>query len=172
MSTPKVDWIVLHNGRALCQRCGESHPFNELMPMPMPVVLKLMEGYAEVHQHCKPGTVTYSLPVPSGGTIEQRAQRWIENGHRGMSSETIYGHMTGRSICRHPSPPWDPSDFGRCRELLDLIPEWRARIAEMATVHGWERLALAWDELDAFWNEECTKKMAPKLYARMQELTR
>lgn len=50
---------------------------------------------------------------------------------------------------------------------------WRNRIGEMRSVPGWAKLVDAWDELEALYLEEVPKGTgrAPKLYARMRELT-
>ena len=44
-------------------------------------------------------------------------------------------------------------------------------MAEMSAVPGWERLAGAWPELTAIYLEELPTGNAPKLYARIKELT-
>ncbi len=83
--------------------------------------------------------------------------------------------MTGGDL---GNPPWDPSDFTRCQRVLKLIPDGLARIGEVAKAFPkskpWTRLAVAWPELDKIWSDEEMRadRMAPKLYARMQELTR
>lgn len=74
--------------------------------------------------------------------------------------------------------PWDPSDFTRCQRVLALIPNGKARIGEVAEAFpkskAWARLARAWPELDKLWSDEegRSDRMAPKLYARLTELTR
>lgn len=73
--------------------------------------------------------------------------------------------------------PWDPSDFARCRGVLLLIPNGIDRIGEVAAKYPtpqWQALAAAWPELEALFVEESkrTDKIAPKLYARMGELTK
>ena len=69
------------------------------------------------------------------------------------------------------SPPVDPSDFGRCFRLLELIPRWRKRMPEMAAIGGgWEALVPVWGELEALYREELPSRRAPKLYQRMSDL--
>jgi hypothetical protein len=83
--------------------------------------------------------------------------------------------MTGGDL---GNPPWDPSDFTRCQRVLALIPSGKCRIGEVAKAFPkskvWARLATAWPELDKLWSDEEMRadRMAPRLYARMQELTR
>ncbi|MEL3893148.1 hypothetical protein [Pseudomonas aeruginosa] len=51
--------------------------------------------------------------------------------------------------------PSDPSDLGRCLRLLELVPEWKARISEMA-IHGreWAALVSHWEELHQLMDDE------------------
>lgn len=118
---------------------------------------------------------------------EQRVILWLLLGRTGISSKTIVYALTGIniesfikrgvSIMIFDQPrfdvPWDPSDFRRCHLLLELFPEWRARLPEVAEKFPkWKPLVDAWDELESLYAEEITRKdgTAPKLYARMKEL--
>lgn len=65
-----------------------------------------------------------------GKPVEQRALFWALSGDTGISSEAIAKHMTGSGKSRM-QPPSDKSDRGRCIRLLELIPEWIARLNEM-----------------------------------------
>lgn len=64
-------------------------------------------------------------------SIESRALFWALSGDTGNSSRTIAGHMTGNPTESHMMPPSDADDRGRCIRLLELIPEWIARLPEM-----------------------------------------
>lgn len=58
--------------------------------------------------------------------------------------------MLGAAQDRKPlSYPYDAADFGRCFRLLEVIPEWRARLSEMAA-HGeqWAALVATWPTLE------------------------
>ena len=107
---------------------------------------------------------------------------WLANGERGTSSDMIFETMTGlptnnafRCFGGYPS---DPDDLSRCRRLLDQVPEFRARLGEMAR-HGkeWAALVKHWDELCALMDEEAPRWMthregrAPKTYELMRQLT-
>ncbi|HMI93818.1 MAG TPA: hypothetical protein VK509_20735 [Polyangiales bacterium] len=100
---------------------------------------------------------------------------WLAGGDTGRSSKTIWKVMTGGAVGSpdwRPGIPLDPADFGRCHRLLEQFPAWRARLPEVAAKHPeWTRLVEAWDELSALYVEEYPTGRAPKLYARMQELT-
>ena len=102
--------------------------------------------------------------------IISKAHQWIIGGDTGLSSLTIWGVM----MCHPPawpSIPADPSDFGRCFRLLELIPEWRKRLPRVSDIYPeWDGLVQHWPELEALWLEECNNDRAPKLYRRMIEL--
>ncbi len=108
-----------------------------------------------------------------GESINQRAIDWIVSSDTGISSETIWATMMGaqrrnRYIEHAPS---DPSDFGRCYRLLNLIPEWKGRLFEL-TVRGkdWACLIPHWEELTRLYEEELPTGSCPKLYGRMKVL--
>jgi hypothetical protein len=100
---------------------------------------------------------------------------WLLSGDTGISSEVICAVMTnskGRSAWEC-SPPYDPSDFGRCYRLLNLFPEWKARMPEVGTKYPeWGPLVREWDSLTALYEKEIKNKdgRAPMLYARMKDL--
>lgn len=108
-----------------------------------------------------------------GDAAQDRALTWLSGRDRGISSEAICRHMLGlpRDTMWGLDDPWDPADLGRCIRLLDLIPEWRPRLREMAG-HSprWAALVGAWDELEALYREELPQGVAPRCYARMREL--
>lgn len=87
-------------------------------------------------------------------TVEQRAVSWLRDGWVGMSSRAIHDHMLGLPAKDGYSAPRDPGDLNRCLLLLDLIPEWKARMGEMAQYKQWAELAPRWDEVaDSFLDE-------------------
>jgi len=101
-------------------------------------------------------------------------EQWIVGRDTGISSITIWAVMMGVKPS-WPSVPLDPSDFGRCFRMLCLIPGWRARLPEVASVYPeWTRLVGHWQEIESLYMEECSRAdgMALKTYARMQELIR
>lgn len=77
------------------------------------------------------------------------AVRWLAWGERGNSSNVIFGHLTGIPMAVGDGmPPFDASDFRRCRMLLDHVPEWRNRLAEMAELGPeWSVLVENWQAL-------------------------
>lgn len=85
--------------------------------------VKMIDGLAHCPNCGKPA-ICHNKPV------EQRALFWALSGDTGISSEAIAKHMTGNTPGRM-MPPSDASDRGRCIRLLELIPEWIARLPEM-----------------------------------------
>lgn len=121
----------------------------------------------------------YDTAIPGAEKpVAERAAAWILNGRVGQSSRAIYCHMTGAVDKYGYNFPYDPDDLNRCLLLLDLIPEWKPRMAEMS-VHGkqWASLAGRWDELTALFLEEvgldwCKGKeaRATKTYELLKQL--
>lgn len=112
--------------------------------------------------------------------VPQAALDWIASGDTGLSSEAIWAHMAGSRMLdndrRGYSFPHDPDDLGRCLRLLDAVPEWKARIGEMAQ-HSpyWAALVARWDELAKCMEDEVgiawqKGRSAPKTYALMREI--
>lgn len=72
---------------------------------------------------------------------------WLLTGRVGISSKAIASFM-----CGHMTPPGSiPSDSGdvaRCEALLDAVPEFRERFAEMANAGApWAAIVPHWDEI-------------------------
>ncbi len=75
--------------------------------------------------------------------------RWFLSGDTGRSSIAIVSQMTGiQQSGRGSDYPRDAGDFGRCHRLLEAVPEFRARIEEMAQRSPqWAELVKRWDTL-------------------------
>lgn len=101
-------------------------------------------------------------------TIEERATAWRAGRDTGSSSKTLWSVMMGEPP-RHRDHPMDGGDLGRCLRLLDLIPEWKPRLPEMAAVSlYWAALVKDWADL-----ERLSKLTAPSpLRNRMKALLR
>jgi hypothetical protein len=62
--------------------------------------------------------------------------------------------------------PHDGGDLGRCIGLLDAVPEYRERLAEMKAIGPeWAALIDHWPELEARW-----RRKDEKLYERMKQI--
>ncbi len=121
------------------------------------------------------GEIAEGKPSLDCTGMDERARWWwSRGGDRGLSSETIWRVMRGWNLGEGRGGvllgyPHDPDDFSRCRKLLDLIPEWRARIAMVAERLPWFRpFTDRWDEMDRLWDEESPGGACPKLYALME----
>jgi len=114
----------------------------------------------------------YTNAPPISAPLAERLLWWVHRGERGASSETIYSVFADRRGLRPDrwaSVPHDPDDFRRCRQLLDLIPEWRSRIKEVGLTYPWYRpFTDRWEEMDRLWDEESPSRECPRLYALMQ----
>lgn len=73
---------------------------------------------------CEKPTICHGQPILN------RALFWAMSGDTGISSEALANHMAGYPV-RRSSPPSDAGDRGRCIRLLELVPEWIARLGEM-----------------------------------------
>lgn len=113
--------------------------------------------------------------------MNQNLLQWLANGDRGLSSNAMVHHLTGiktEKDFHRKDYPRDPSDLGRCRKLLEQVPELRDDLPRMATCsEQWARIVKHWDELCALMDEEAPRWRdfqgnAPKTYALMQLLTR
>ena len=106
-------------------------------------------------------------------STERRALLWLAGGDSGASSKAICHHMLGMKS--DGSFPWDPSDLGRCLRLLELFPEWKPRIREMARYSPqWAALVARWDELAEMMADEVgidwsKGKRAPRTYDAMKD---
>ena len=108
--------------------------------------------------------------------IIENINRWLAEGERGSSSETIVGHLTGIHIAKHPCHPCDPSDFYRCYKLVEACPEIKAELQYVKNISpAWQKIIENWDTLvsmllDAEEQEKKTGNNDGKLYAFMKSL--
>jgi hypothetical protein len=108
--------------------------------------------------------------------LSSAATRWLASGERGTSSNTMFSTLTGVDALSgaHPSHPYDPDDLDRCLQLLEAMPELRAKLPVMAHVSPeWAALVRAWDAVEACHLSEVglrwTKATrAPKTYDLMR----
>lgn len=93
---------------------------------------------------------------------------WLMSGDTGTSSKTICSVMTGSDAPEFgPDVPHDADDFGRCYRLLELFPEWRGRLPEVAAKYPkWGPMVVAWDELSALYEA----KDYDRFWTRIQAL--
>lgn len=95
--------------------------------------------------------------------IPESAQEWLLKGNRGISSETIFGAITGFKINQRTYPPADPADFNRCYHLIKQVPEWKSelhKVAELSEV--WKNVVDNWEKLSEMLEDQFARKEAGK----------
>ena len=103
-----------------------------------------------------------------------RLAAWMVGDDTGSSSMAIACHMAGIENQAFWTAPYDPSDLGRCLRLLELFPEWKLRMREMAQHSArWDALTAVWDELAESMEAEVgidwsKGRHAPKTYELMK----
>lgn len=112
-------------------------------------------------------------------SLSPEATAWLADGERGVSSNTIFEHLTGISAVGKwgGGYPRDPGDFRRCRLLLERVPELVPLLPRMAEVSPvWAALVAGWDSLCATMDAECPYwrtgrgGSAPKTYEMMRAI--
>jgi hypothetical protein len=85
--------------------------------------------------------------MESVSDTEKQLAKWFMSGEVGASSTAIAQPLSGEEC--DGDYPMDAGDLGRCIGLLDAVPEFRARLAEMAKVNRyWAALVPRWSELE------------------------
>lgn len=109
-------------------------------------------------RHAELTDIAKRLEPHMGANAYDRATAWIVAGDEGSSAVAIWATMTGFSDVypRSHQTPRDAGDLGRCIRLLAYIPEWRPRIAEMASCGPeWAAISGRWQELEDCYLAEC-----------------
>lgn len=107
--------------------------------------------------------------------LSDDAKQWLENGERGLSSETMFTRFTGISLDGDNDAPSDGDDFRRCRLLLEQVPEFQAKLPLMKDVSAeWHSLVGCWSQLCDVMDEEAPswrerEGASRKLNAKMRE---
>lgn len=90
-------------------------------------------------------------------SLSEAATKWLASGERGVSSDTLFTHLTGIDALRgwRKDHPYDPADLRRCRLLLEQVPELVSEFPRMAKVSkAWAALVREWDTICATMDEE------------------
>lgn len=162
-------WVRFHGDGILCFRCGVAE---KMFPLSLDkkrlkAGMLNLEAFQEEHARCVETESSPSRHVP------KTPREWLDGYDTGISSKAICRTLLGLPV-EDPTPPRDPADFGRCYRLLKLFPDWRARLAEVAKAFpasAWPALVACWDELTQLYELELPTGSAPKLWARMQQLS-
>lgn len=157
-----------------CGHCGDTYIMS--LPCNMQMFTGQIQAFTRQHRSCKPDPAI-AARIKARYDAETYAGdpwAWFIGGATGVSSETIFGVMM-RVAVKAYGAPHDPDDFSRCRLLLQVKPDWRPRLGEVAARFPveWAALVEHWDELEALWMEENPNGEAcsmPRLYERIKQL--
>lgn len=103
-------------------------------------------------------------------TKNEKIAQWFKSGALGVSSMTMAYIAVGTTMGRFDAP-YDPSDFGRCYELLKIVPEIKddfSKIGEL--VPQFAGILAHWDELCAIYERDKLSGLSEELYQRIQQL--
>ncbi len=93
------------------------------------------------------GRIAFELP--------ENAVEWLRKGQRGISSNTIFGAISGLALDKIKHPPSDPDDFRRCYLLIKQVPEWKGELHKVAHLsETWKNVVDNWDKLSALLEEQ------------------
>lgn len=86
-------------------------------------------------------------------SVDGKILDWMLYGNLGASARTMAVHLTGReqpANGAYHNWPVDGSDFARCLELLEAVPELLAGIHRMAELGPqWAALVARWNEIES-----------------------
>lgn len=109
--------------------------------------------------------------------LSESALNWLKNGEKGVSSETMFGAITGIEIQSRGSHPHDPDDFKRCMKLINAIPEWNNELHKVAAlsdtwkniIDNWETLCLMMEDTLKEWYSDPPKDGSKKKFKAYQK---
>lgn len=154
-------------------KCGQVFDGDLVVDAPIAVVIASMRAVrCPACGKANPGLGgAYKDAPPLSASVEVRADWWERRGERGTSSNTIYAAFTGGATPQWAGVPRDPDDYRRCRQLLEVIPEWRQSLHVVAgRFPVFAPMVERWNEMDALYDEESPSGTCPKLFDLMQEL--
>ena len=168
---------ILPPGVLFCAHCGDHYEMAR--PVATNVLVGAMNGFTYDHKKCpkeERGIACDFCFMFGHARLDCPRLRysdttsWFHGPDTGMSSKTLYFKLVFGAIEDQSQAPRDADDFGRCYRFLKAFPQYRPRITEMRDVPGWGKIADAWDELEALYEEEFPTGLCPKLYAKMAAL--
>jgi len=103
-------------------------------------------------------------------TKNEKIARWFKVGSRGVSSMSMAYIATGATMGQFDAP-YDPSDFGRCYELIQVAPEIKDDFPKIAQlVPQFAGILQHWDELCTIYERDKPTGKSEELYQRIQQL--
>lgn len=161
--------------RVSCLKCKKVFDAEVVVNCPATVAVASMEAIRcpDCGSKCGMGG-NYGDQPPLTASLTQRIGWWNSRGERGVSSNTIFSAIGYWSLPQQMDGiPYDPSDFRRCRQLFDLLPEWKSEMGKISKEFPyWEPFVREWSALNELYDLEIAKGdgKAPVLYKRIQEL--
>jgi hypothetical protein len=135
------------------------------------------EALAELRNRLEAGALHSASKEHPG--LSESATRWLASGERGVSSNTIFSHLSGTDALRGASPryPNDPADLRRCRLLMEQVPELQPLFPMMAEVSpvwaalvdNWARICETMDLEAPDWRDPNTHGLAEQTYDLMKQ---
>ena len=164
-----AEHTTIRNGNLFCTHCGGEKKL--VYPMPVDNMTKEINTFMGLHKNCKP---TWVQPMPAELLLtEEKAEFWLANGERGVSSETMFEVLAYRRIlgglpgCH----PCDPDDFRRCYLLLKTVPEWKHQLNRLRTLSPvWSKLVDNWDKLTELLEDQLKNHKPNGMYELMKKL--
>lgn len=161
-----VEHTTIRNQNLFCLNCGGEHKL--VYPFTGNEMTKKVEAFNELHGDCEK---TWVEPqADQSQDVKEKAMWWMANGHKGMSSETMWNCLMGNKD--YPIyHPYDPDDFSRCWKLLEAVPEWKKELDKLKPLSEvWSNLVDNWDKLTEFYEDMKVVKKDNGMYDFMQTL--
>ncbi|MDQ7818719.1 MAG: hypothetical protein RDU14_16960 [Melioribacteraceae bacterium] len=165
-----AEHCAIRNGNLFCSNCGEEQKIK--YPIDVKSFSAMSQAFTELYKSCP--KIWKQPVVDQRLTEKEKATWWFNHGERGVSSETIFQIIDGRTIhdfSYRTSHPSDPDDFRRCYLLLKTIPEWKEKLHMMKKVSPvWEVLVDNWDRLSEMLEEQMRTGKPNGMYELMKDL--
>lgn len=139
-TNPSSAHVILRPRGAGCTFCGDEL---NILPCKISVFTAAAKAFTRAHRNCKPQSNGLTEPK----TLDEWRKSWVI----GVSSDSIHWAFTGWSVIdsSERDAPYDSDDLGRCMLLLDLMPEWRNLLDEVAVkVPAFAPLVPEWARLE------------------------
>lgn len=161
MRRSAIKHTTIRNSNLFCINCGGEY----VIKYPLPITgvgsfSELVKGFNLLHGACKPTWVEPKADQQK--SVNEKAMWWLNNGHVGQSSKTMWNCFMGNT--KFPvNHPYDPDDFSRCYKLLEAVPEWKNDLSKLKPLSkAWSNLVDNWDKLTEMY--ELNEKQEWKKY--------
>lgn len=174
MAKTKTINTGIRNEKLFCYNCGGEHAI--AYPIGLKEMTDTMKAFEKLHKNC-PKTWVEPVADGNGKTLEENKIWWLLNGEHGISSKNMFSVLSNgyTKSDRNLSSPCDPSDFKRCSQLLQAVPQWRSELYKLKPIsETWSNLVDNWDKLETMLVEArelwSKNQGAKEMYAFMKNL--